>query len=543
MPKLFSNVPKAYNEPTKDYAPGSTDRLLLKKALSELKSTMVEIPMYINGNPVYSGNKVRIFPPHEIQHTLGYYHKGGESHVKMAIDAALNAKEAWESMDWRDRAAIFLKAASLISGKYRYKIVAATMLGQSKSAHQAEIDAGNELPDFLRYNVEYLTDIYEYQPKSTNHEWNRIQQRALEGFVFALSPFNFTAIGGNLPTAPAMAGNTVVWKAAEKQIYSAAIIMEILMEAGLPPGVINLVHVSGQDAGRIIFNHSEFAGIHYTGSTEVFQTIWKQIVGNIERFKSYPRIVGETGGKNFVLAHESAGVAEVVTAIVRGGFEYQGQKCSAASRIYLPTTLWPEIQSLLLDQLSRIKIGTVENFSNFMNAVIDEKAFEKIVGYIEKARKAESCKIIYGGGYNKETGYFIEPTVILTTDPYYETMREEIFGPVVTIYLYDPNKYNEVLDLIDRTAVYGLTGSLFARDRHVIVSTTHRLRHAAGNYYINDKPTGAVVGRQPFGGARGSGTNDKAGGAINLYRWLSPRTIKENFLPPTDFQYPFMQEE
>lgn len=543
MPKLFSNVPKAYNETVKDFAPGTPDRVRLKEAIAALRSNELEIPMYIGGKKVYSGNKVRIFPPHDIQHTLGYYHKGDENHLKQAIQSALDAKESWESMDWRDRAAIFLKAASLLSGKYRYKLLASTMLGQSKNAFQAEIDAGCELPDFLRYNVEYMTEIYEYQPKSAHDEWNRVQQRPLEGFVFALSPFNFTAIGGNLPTAPAMAGNTVVWKASEKQIYSASIIMEVLIEAGLPAGVINLVHVAGSTAGKIIFSHPEFAGIHYTGSTEVFQTIWGQIVANIQNFRSYPRIVGETGGKNFVLAHESAGAAEVATAIVRGGFEYQGQKCSAASRVYIPTTLWPDVKSTMLDQLSQIKIGPVEDFRNFVNAVIDEASFDKIVGYIERARASKSCEILFGGKYDKSVGYFIEPTVILTSDPLYETMREEIFGPVVTIYLYEPEKYEETVEMIDKTAIYGLTGSLFARDRDVIVKTSHRLRHAAGNYYINDKPTGAVVGRQPFGGARGSGTNDKAGGAINLYRWLSPRTIKECFLPTTDFKYPFMHEE
>ena len=535
-------VPKAENEPIYSYAPGTKERKALKEAIAEARSEKIEIPMIIDGKEVKSGNLVEMHPPHDINHSLGHYHKGDASHVQMAIDAALKAKENWAKMPWKARAAIFLKAASLLAGPYRYKMNAATMLAQSKTAFQAEIDSACETIDFWKYNVQFMSEIYTSQPRSSEDVWNRLEQRPLEGFIFALTPFNFTSIAANLPTAPAMLGNTVVWKASNTQIYSAKVLMDIFIEAGLPAGVINLVFVSGPVAGKEIFSHPDFAGIHYTGSTEVFQTIWKEIGNNIHKFKTYPRIVGETGGKDFIMVHKTANPVQVATALTRGAFEYQGQKCSAASRAYIPDNLWPEVKEILGNQLAELKMGGVEDFSNFMNAVIDKVTFNKLAGYIDNARKDEKAEIIFGGNYDDSKGYFIEPTVILATDPHYVTMEEELFGPVLTIYVYNADKFEETLDLLDNTSPYALTGSIFAKDRAAAQFASDKLVNAAGNFYINDKPTGAVVGHQPFGGSRASGTNDKAGSAINLYRWITPRTIKETFLPAEDFKYPFMED-
>ncbi len=542
MPKGIYQVPAAKNEPVLSYAPGSAEKAALKAALAEMRGKELDVPMYIGAEEVRTGKKVRMAPPHDHAHTLGHFHRGDASHVKQAIDAALAAKEAWENLSWEHRASIFLKAADLISGPYRAQMNAATMLAQSKNAYQAEIDAVCELADFLRFNVQYMTEIYAQQPASSPQVWNRVEQRPLEGFVFALTPFNFTAIAGNLPSAPAMMGNTVVWKPADSQVYSANLIMQIFKEAGLPDGVINLVYVSGPVAGDVIFHHPDFAGIHFTGSTGVFQGIWKTIGDNIHNYRSYPRIVGETGGKDFILAHPSAIPAQVSTAMSRGAFEFQGQKCSAASRAYIPSNLWPQVKELLLADLKSFRMGGTEDFRNFINAVIDEKAFDRIATYIDHA-KADGQQIIAGGNYDKSKGYFIEPTVIMVDDPKYVTMCEEIFGPVLTIYVYDEHRFEETLQLVDTTSPYALTGAILAQDRYAIERATRVLRNAAGNFYINDKPTGAVVGQQPFGGARGSGTNDKAGSAINLLRWVSPRTIKENFVTPTDYRYPFLGEE
>ena len=542
MSNAIFRVPKAVNEPVKAYAPGSSERMMLKAAIAELKAVQVDIPMFIDGKEVRTGKTVAIHPPHELSHTLGHYHQGDAGHVKMAIDAALKAKAQWENTSWEERAAIFLKAADLLTGPYRYKMNAATMLGQSKNAFQAEIDSACELIDFWRFNVEFMTQVYSDQPESLPGMWNRMEHRALEGFVFALSPFNFTSIGGNLPTAPAMMGNTVVWKTSNTQIYSAWVIMEILREAGLPDGVINLVHVSGSEAGKVIFSHPDFAGIHFTGSTEVFRTIWKTIGDNIATYKSYPRIVGETGGKDFVIAHKSSNAKAVATALSRGAFEFQGQKCSAASRAYVPSNLWPDVKKYMQEDLASMKMGTVEDFGNFINAVIDEKAFDSISGYIAKA-KEDGQEIVAGGNFDKSKGYFIEPTVIVAKDAKYRTMCEEIFGPVLTIHVYDAEKWDETLEIVNTTSPYALTGAISSQDPYEIVKATRVLRHAAGNFYINDKPTGAVVGQQPFGGARASGTNDKAGSILNLLRWVSARTIKETFNPPTDYRYPFLNAE
>ncbi|MFN8336339.1 MAG: L-glutamate gamma-semialdehyde dehydrogenase [Cyclobacteriaceae bacterium] len=543
MSNAFFKVPTPKNEPVLSYAPGSKERQLLKKALEESRSQELDIPMYIGSEEVRTGKKARLSPPHDHKHTLGYYHEGDKSHVEMAINAALAAKEKWSNLSWEYRASIFLKAAELLAGPYRYKINAATMLGQSKSAFQAEIDSACELIDFLRFNVHYMSEIYNEQPESSPGIWNRLEYRALEGFVFALTPFNFTAIAGNLPTCVAMMGNTVVWKPSNTQIYAANVIMQVLKEAGLPDGVINLVYVSGPDAGEVIFNHKDFAGIHFTGSTGVFQGMWKTIGANIAKYRSYPRIVGETGGKDFVMVHASANAKEVSTALSRGAFEYQGQKCSAASRAYIPSNLWEDVKKFLVEDLKSFKMGPTEDFGNFINAVIDEKAFNSITGYIEKARTNPKNEIIAGGKYDKSSGYFIEPTVIVTTDPSSITMCEEIFGPVLTIYVYDQKDYEKTLELVDNTSPYALTGSIIAKDRYAIEIATKKLTNSAGNFYINDKPTGAVVGQQPFGGARGSGTNDKAGAKVNLLRWTSLRTIKETFVPPTDYRYPFLDKE
>lgn len=544
MLKGFFNVPAPVNEPILGYALGSTERALLKSALAEGRASVMDIPMYIGNEKVFTNEKGTITAPHDHQHVLATYSKGTKSHVTQAINAALAAKSDWENLPWEHRAAIFLKAAELIAGPYRYKLNAATMLGQSKNAFQAEIDAACELIDFLRFNVSYLTEIYKQQPPvSPKGVWNRVEQRPLEGFVFALTPFNFTAIAGNLPSSAAMMGNVVVWKPANTQIYAANVIMEIFREAGVPDGVINLVYASGPDAGDVIFQHPDFAGIHFTGSTGVFQDIWKTIGNNIHKYKTYPRIVGETGGKDFILVHGSADAQVSSTAILRGAFEYQGQKCSAASRVYIAKSLWPAVKENLLRDLATLKMGPTEDFGNFINAVIDEKSFDKLAKYIDEAKKDKGVEIIAGGNYDKRKGYFIEPTVLVVEDPKYTTMCEELFGPVLTIFVYDDNDFEKTLDIIDSTSIYALTGAIIAQDRYVIDNASHRLRNAAGNFYINDKCTGAVVGQQPFGGARGSGTNDKAGSMINLLRWVSPRTIKETFDPPKDYTYPFLEND
>lgn len=544
MLKGFFKVPEQKNEPVKNYSPGSPERKALRIALAKARETQEDIPMYIGGEKVFTDKKIALRPPHDHRHILGYFHEGDASHVEQAINAALGAKEAWESLAWEHRASVFLKAADLIAGPYREKINAATMLGQSKNAYQAEIDAACELIDFLRFNVHFMTEIYAQQPPVAGDAiWNRTEQRPLEGFVFALTPFNFTAISGNLPAAPALMGNTVVWKPAYTQIYSARVIMEVFREAGLPDGVINLIYVDGPAAGEVIFSHPDFAGIHFTGSTAVFQTIWKTIGENIHRYKSYPRIVGETGGKDFLIAHKSAQAQQVATALSRGAFEYQGQKCSAASRAYIPSNLWEDVKKYLLEDLDSMKMGGVEDFSNFINAVIDEKSFDKITGYIDRAEQASHVEIIAGGKYDKSVGYFIQPTVLVVQDPMYPTMQEEIFGPVLTIYVYHEDHFDTTLELVDQTSPYALTGAIFSQDRYAIELASQKLKNAAGNFYINDKPTGAVVGQQPFGGARASGTNDKAGSMINLLRWVSPRTIKETFVSPTDYRYPFLEED
>ncbi|MFZ1800831.1 MAG: L-glutamate gamma-semialdehyde dehydrogenase [Chitinophagaceae bacterium] len=538
----YFSYPAPPNEPVLSYAPGTPERAALKSALQKLKSKQLDIPMYIGGRSVKTGKKVALHPPHETSFTLGHFHAGDEKHVHMAIDAALKAKEAWSDMPWEDRAHIFLKAADLIATKYRYMLNGCTMLGQSKNAYQAEIDSACELIDFLRFNVHFLSEIYKQQPISAPGMHNRLEWRPLEGFVMAITPFNFTAIAGNLPTSAAMCGNVVVWKPANSQVYAAQMIMRILKEAGLPDGVINLIYVDGPTLGKTCFDHPDFAGVHFTGSTGVFNSMWKSIGENVGLYKSYPRIVGETGGKDFVMIHKSADVDVAATALARGAFEYQGQKCSAASRAYLPSNLADAIKKKLLAQLASMKMGTVEDFSNFINAVIDEKAFNSITKYIDAAKKDKKVSIIAGGNYSKKNGYFIEPTVLEVKDPKYKSMCEEIFGPVLSIYVYDENKFEETLDLLDASSPYALTGAILAQDREAIVTATSRLRNSAGNFYINDKPTGAVVGQQPFGGARKSGTNDKAGSMLNLYRWLSARTIKETFNPATDYTYPFLKE-
>ncbi len=544
MLKGFFNVPTPTNEPVYSYAPGTKERSLLKEAIAAARASEIDIPMYIGGEEVRTNKKVKITPPHDHKHVLGYFNQGTKANVEDAIEAALAAKPDWENLPWEQRAAIFLKAAELISTKYRYKLNAATMLGQSKNPYQAEIDSACEIADFLRFNVKYMSEIYQQQPPiSPKNVWNRVEQRPLEGFVFALTPFNFTAIAGNLPTSAAMMGNVVVWKPANTQIYSANVLMEIFREAGVPAGVINLVYVSGPDAGDVIFKHPDFAGIHFTGSTGVFQDIWKTIGENIHLYKTYPRIVGETGGKDFILAHPSADLEVLNTALVRGAFEFQGQKCSAASRAYVPKSLWKDLKKMMERDIKTFKIGGTEDFSNFINAVIDEKAFDKITKYIDRAKNSKDAEVVIGGEYDKSKGYFINPTVIVAKKADYETMSEELFGPVLTIFVYDDKKWNETLKVVDQTSIYALTGSIIAQDRYAINQATQELRNAAGNFYINDKCTGAVVGQQPFGGARGSGTNDKAGSMINLLRWVSPRTIKETFNPDVDYRYPFLAEE
>ena len=539
----FFKLPHPINETVNDYAPGSAERNKLKAALASARSRVEDIPMYINGAEIRTGNTSEIFPPHDLGHKIGFYHNGDRSHLSQAIDAALAAKPMWEAMPWEQRAAIFLKAAELLAGPYRYEINAATMLAQSKNAYQAEIDAACEMIDFLRFNVHYMEEIYNEQPPANAKGiWNRLEYRPLEGFVFALTPFNFTAIAGNLPTSAAMMGNVVVWKPANTQIYSANVLMKVFKEAGLPDGVINLVYVSGPDAGDVILSHTDFAGIHFTGSTGVFRQIWKTIGDNIAKYRSYPRIVGETGGKDFILAHESADVDVLVAAIVRGAFEFQGQKCSAASRVYIPNTIWPAVKEGLVKEMATLKMGPTEDFTNFVNAVIDERAFNKITSYIVQAKK-DGIEILSGGNYDKSKGYFIEPTILMAPRPDYTTMCEEIFGPVLTIYVYEGKDWEGIIKTVDSTSEYALTGAVISQDRNAIAYATRELRNAAGNFYINDKPTGAVVGQQPFGGARGSGTNDKAGAKVNLLRWVSQRTIKETFTPPKDYRYPFHQPD
>lgn len=535
-------LPAVLNEPVLTYAPSTAERKNVKAALEAFKNQETDVPMIINGKAVRTNEKIRIAPPHEHAHTLGYAHKGTAQHVTEAINAALAAKHAWENTPFEARAAIFLKAADLLAGPYRARMNAATMLGQSKNAFQAEIDSACELIDFLRFNCNFAAQIYAQQPVSAPGVWNRMEYRALEGFIFALTPFNFTAIAGNLCAAPALMGNVIVWKCANTQILSAKVIMEVFMEAGLPDGVINLLFVDGPVVGEVCFTHPDFAGLHFTGSTGTFQRMWQTIGANIATYKTYPRIVGETGGKDFIMAHPSADAKALSVAMIRGAFEYQGQKCSAASRAYIPASLWKTVWKNVEADMETLKMGTVEDFSNYVNAVIDEKAFDSIANYIEKAKKADDAQIIFGGGYDKTKGYFVEPTIILTTNPNFVTLCEEIFGPVLTIYVYDDKDFEKTLAIVDSTSPYALTGAIFAQDRYAVEHMTLRLRHSAGNFYINDKPTGAVVGQQPFGGARASGTNDKAGSYLNLLRWVSARTIKETLVPPHDYRYPFLSE-
>jgi 1-pyrroline-5-carboxylate dehydrogenase len=543
MSNAFFKTPLAINEPVKSYAKGSEDRAGLLSFYNMMYSQQpIDVPMYIGAKEIRTSNKKPMSPPHEHQKVLGHFNFGDASHVRDAIDAAMAARSAWANLPWEDRAAIFLKAADLLAGPFRNKMNAATMLAQSKNVFQSEIDAACELIDFLRFNVQYMTQIYKEQPESSPGVWNRLQYRPLEGFVFAITPFNFTAIAANLCAAPAMMGNVVVWKPSDSQVYSAQVIMELFKAAGLPDGVVNMITVDGPVAGDVIFKHKDFSGLHFTGSTNVFRALWKQIGENLSSYRTYPRIVGETGGKDFVVAHASAIPAVVATALARGAFEFQGQKCSAASRAYLPKSLWPEIKKLYVEQVNSIKIGSPYDTSNFVNAVIDETAFDKISSFIDYCKAQADAELITGGGYDKSTGYFIEPTTFVTTNPKFRTMCEEIFGPVLTIYVYDDNDYEQTLKLVDETSEYALTGSIIAQDRYAINTATRILENAAGNFYINDKPSGAVVGQQPFGGARGSGTNDKAGAAMNLLRWVSARTIKETFVPPHNYQYPFLEQ-
>lgn len=543
MPKGIYQVPFAINEEVLSYAPGTPEREELMATYKKMFNEVIEIPQYIGSKVVMSGDKKEITPPHDHKHVVGYYHAGTQEDVKEAIDAALKARKDWADMAWENRAAIFLKAADLLAGPYRAKINAATMIGQSKNAYQAEIDAACEFIDFLRFNVEYMTQIYADQPISSDGVWNRVEYRALEGFTFAITPFNFTAIAGNLPASMALMGNVVVWKPSVAQIYSAQVLMEVFREAGLPDGVINMVLTRGAETAKTCIEHPDFAGIHFTGSTSVFQSLWKQIGENIQNHKTYPRIVGETGGKDFVVAHKSSCPQEVATALIRGAFEYQGQKCSAASRAYIPSNIWSEVKAEMKKALDSITMGSPEDFSNFVTAVIDSNSFDKCKGYIERAHASNEAEVIFGGKCDNSVGYFVEPTVILTTNPKYESMVEEIFGPILTIYVYDENKWEETLELVDQTSEYALTGAIFGKDRYAVNQGIKALENAAGNFYINDKPTGAVVGQQPFGGARASGTNDKAGSAMNLLRWVSVRTVKETFVPAKDYRYPFLGKD
>lgn len=538
----FFNVPNAVNEPVKSYAPGSVELKNVLATYKKMYNDQVDIPFYIGDKEYRTGNTVNIYPPHDNKHCVGKYHTADKEHIELAIEKAAEARVKWASTSWEHRAAIFLKAADLLAGPFRYRMNAATMMAQSKNVFQAEIDSACELIDFLRFNVKFMTEIYSNQPISSSGIWNRMEYRPLEGFVYAITPFNFTAIAGNLPAAPAMMGNVVVWKPAATQVYSAYVIMELFKAAGLPDGVINLVTGNSGMITDTILSNKDFAGVHFTGSTAVFNSFWETIGKNINHYKSYPRIVGETGGKDFIWAHPSSNAQEVATAISRGAFEYQGQKCSAASRAYLPKSLWGDIKPAILKDINSFKMGSPEDPSNFINSVIDKKAFTKLSGYLDQAKKDADAEIIIGGGYDDSKGYFIEPTVIVTTNPKYTTMCTELFGPIITIYIYEDSDWEAVLDLIDGTSEYALTGAIFSGDRYVIETATKKLENAAGNFYINDKPTGAVVGQQPFGGARGSGTNDKAGSVWNLLRWVNNRTIKETFVPPTDYRYPFLGE-
>ena len=540
MAKSFAQIPSVVNEEVKSYAPGTPERAELLDTYKKMYNEVVEVPQYIGSEEIFSGNKKEIRPPHDHQKVVGYYHEGTQADVKKAIDTALAARNSWANMAWEDRAAIFLKAADLIAGPYRAKLNAATMIGQSKNAMQAEIDSACELIDFLRFNVKFMTEIYADQPISSPGVWNKVEYRPLEGFTFAITPFNFTAIAGNLPSCMALMGNVVVWKPSDKQVYAAKVTMEIFKKAGLPDGVINMVLADPAETATTCIAHPDFAGLHFTGSTHVFKHLWKQIGNNVDIHKTYPRVVGETGGKDFVMVHKSACPTEVAVGLVRGAFEYQGQKCSAASRAYIPTNLWPEVEKQMKEMLATIKVGTPEDPTNFVTAVIDSNSFKKITGFIERAKASSEAEIIAGGTYDDAVGYFIDPTVIVTTNPTYESMTDEIFGPVLSIYVYDENKYEETLKLVDETSAYALTGSIFAQDRAAVEVAYKALENAAGNFYINDKPTGAVVGQQPFGGARASGTNDKAGSAMNLLRWVSVRTVKETLVPAKDYRYPFL---
>ena len=542
MSNAFYSVPVAINEPVKSYAPGSIERETLLNEYSRMYNGHVDVPMYIGDEQVFTDNKKKLSPPHDHAHVIGTSNYGTEKEVRQAIDAAMAARKKWANMSWEHRASIFLKAADLLAGPFRAKLNAATMLAQSKNVMQAEIDASCELIDFFRFNVQYMSQLYKEQPESQPGMWNRLEHRPLEGFIFALTPFNFTSICANLCAAPAMMGNVVIWKPAETQIYSAQVIMELFEAAGLPKGVINMVTVSGREISNVVFQDKNFAGLHFTGSTDVFRTLWKGIGNNIEKYRSYPRIVGETGGKDFIVAHKSAVAAEVATAISRGAFEFQGQKCSAASRAYIPSNIWSDVKAQIISDAKTFKMGSPEDPTNFINAVISEKAFDSISTYIDFAKNAADAEIIAGGNYDKSKGYFIEPTIIVTSDPKFKTMVEEIFGPVMTIYVYEEDKWEETLSLVDDTSEYALTGAILSVDRYAAEYATKALENAAGNFYINDKPTGAVVGQQPFGGARGSGTNDKAGSILNLLRWVSPRTIKETFVPATDYRYPFLEK-
>lgn len=541
MPKGVFQIPYPVNEPVLAYKPGSPEREALQRAYNEMyNQAPIDIPMYIHGQAIRTADKRPMSPPHEHSKVLGHYNHGDASHVKAAIDSALSARSAWAGLAWEHRASIFLRAAELLAGPFRAKMNAATMLAQSKNCFQAEIDAACEMIDFFRWNAYFMKEIYDVQPDSAPGIWNRLEYRSLEGFVFAITPFNFTSIAANLPAAPAMMGNVVIWKPAESQIYSAQVIMELFHAAGLPDGVINLITVGGLKAGDVVFQHPEFAGLHFTGSTGVFRNLWKTIGNNIEKYRSFPRIVGETGGKDFVIAHASADAKEVATALSRGAFEFQGQKCSAASRAYIPSNLWNDVRAYMEADLKSFKMGSPADFGNFINAVIDRRSFDKIVGYIDAVKTSSDAEVIIGGNYDDSVGYFIEPTVVLAKQPKSRTMCEEIFGPVLTVYVYPEHDFEATLKLVDQTSDYALTGAVFARDRYAIAQAAQLLENAAGNFYINDKPTGAVVGQQPFGGARGSGTNDKAGAQMNLLRWVSARTIKETFVTPKDYRYPFL---
>ncbi|MBN4070284.1 L-glutamate gamma-semialdehyde dehydrogenase [Olleya sp. AH-315-F22] len=542
MGKGFFNVPIAVNEPIKSYAPGSPEREAVLAVYKDMYNSKIDVPFYINGKDITTGNTRTMSPPHDHQHIVGTYHLAEINHIEDAISTALEARKSWSQLPWEQRAGIFLKAAELIAGPYRAKINAATMIGQSKTIHQAEIDASCELIDFLRFNVQFMTDIYHEQPESTSDAWNRVEYRSLEGFVYAVTPFNFTAIAGNLPTCMAMMGNVVVWKPSDSQIYSAKILMDVFNEAGVPPGVINVVFGDPVMITDVVMTSPDFSGLHFTGSTFIFKELWKKIGNNIHNYKTYPKIVGETGGKDFIVAHKSANAKQVSTAIIRGAFEFQGQKCSAASRAYIPSNLWHDVKSQLIEDVNSIKMGSPEDMSNFVTAVIHEGSFDKLATFIDQAKADTDAEIITGGNYDKSKGYFIEPTVILAKDPKYTTMCTELFGPVITIYVYDENNYSETLKLVDETSDYALTGAILSTCRYAIEEATKALQNCAGNFYINDKPTGAVVGQQPFGGARASGTNDKAGSAQNLLRWVSPRMIKETFVTPTDYRYPFLGE-